>query len=162
MPNATNALKLYRTIHKSRAQDMGDATEQAIAYFATRGYSDVVIIESGINGLGHYEFVLSAGDQPERETATVTYTPEVTRSLTETLTCQKCGVEFTRPLTRGRKPRFCPEHAGTVNPPTETAPTETGEVEIESFTCTKCWNVFTRPVVRGRKPTVCPTCKGGN
>lgn len=25
----------------------------------------------------------------------------------ETLTCQKCNAEWTRPLTRGRKPRFC-------------------------------------------------------
>ena len=31
-------------------------------------------------------------------------------NTTETLTCETCKQQCTRPLVRGKKPRFCPEH----------------------------------------------------
>jgi predicted Zn-ribbon and HTH transcriptional regulator len=170
MPNASDTLKLYRTIHKSRASNIEDASQLVIEYFTAHGYPDVVILESATNPLGHFNFICGAEPRPveyvesERQATAVAVK---SRATVETLTCEKCGNEFSRELVRGRKPRFCPECVGTPTadaPTVNPTPTESGEPEpaTESFTCTECWNTFSRPLQRGRKPSVCPSCRGRN
>jgi hypothetical protein len=65
----------------------------------------------------------------------------------ETLTCQKCQSQWDRPLTRGRKPRFCEECLKTM---------------VTSFDSTKSTSsTFSQVAYRFPGPTYwkCSSCK---
>lgn len=71
--------------------------------------------------------------------------------MNQVLICQHDGHTWARNASRGRKPKFCPEHKpqGSAEVTVEDATTETLVCQHDGHT----WN---RTKTRGRKPPFCP------
>lgn len=87
----------------------------------------------------------------------VATSPTPTDTCTVELTCQHDGHTFYREPSRGRRPRFCPEHAPVVVSSDASAPKSVavpkGPVKLY---CQNGDHEWERPASRGRRPTSCP------
>ena len=117
----------------------------------------------GIPIIGALEFLdSSAGTQLEGRATAV--------ADRQTSTCEECGRAWTRPKTRGRSPRSCPDceestatHRSTPRDPRVSSSASSSGAnappEIETLTCHACGSTFERARTRGRKPTRCDPCR---
>jgi hypothetical protein len=74
--------------------------------------------------------------------------------MIETLTCQIGNHTWKREAKRGRKPRFCSDHAPT--PVQASVKVVSAVSNTEILTCAHDGHTWTRPKARGRKPPYCP------
>jgi hypothetical protein len=75
--------------------------------------------------------------------------------MTQTLICQHGNHPWTREASRGRKPRFCPQHDANAQA-VANATTDSDPANTETLVCQHDGHTWYRPKTRGRKPPFCP------